>query len=114
MPNIPQQDNVNVEKIDEDDLMNYDIHEPTVKQEMNTDYYHDVGAFELTPITPAEGLRFGEQELETPSDNGEVTLRNLQEAFERTTVYDMRPGYRKWEIETVTEGEGLRYPTYAY
>lgn len=115
MPNIPQQDNVNADKIDDDDSLNFDIPKPTVNQEMNTDYYHDVGVLELTPVTPAEGIRFGEQVLEeTPSDIGEVTLKDAQETFVRTTINDRKLGYRIWDLETETNGEGLRYPTHAY
>lgn len=113
MPNIPR-DNAKAEKMDDDDLFNFDIPEPKVKQESITDYYHDAGAFEGMPVTPAEGEIFAEQGLEIPSDIGKVTLQDLQETFERTSLNDFELGYRKWEVEMVTEGEGLRYPTYAY
>lgn len=113
MPNKPH-DNANEEKMDDDDLFNVDVSEPKMKQEMNTDYYHDVGALELMPVTPADGSMFTEQGLRRPSDFEEVTPQDTQETFERTTIHDIGLDYRKWEVVSATEGEGLRYPTYRY
>lgn len=108
IPNVPH-DTANAEKIDDDDLFNFDILETTVKQDMNTDYYHDAAAYELTPVTAAiEMFTEQEQGLAIPSDIGQVTLEDPQVTFERTTVNDIKLD------ETVTEGEGLRYPTYPY
>lgn len=113
MPNIPH-DNANAEKIDDDDLFNFDLPKGKIKLETNTDYYHDIGAFDLTPITPVERRIFTEQDLGKSSDIVQVTLEDLQKAFERTTINDIKLGIRKWDTKTVTEGEGLRYPTYPY
>lgn len=104
IPNIPIENN-NAEKIDDDDLFNFDVPQPKMKQDMNTDYYHDVGTLQQTQLTPTETRLFTEQGLGWPSDIKEET-------FERTTINNIKQNIRKWDAETVTEGEGLRYPTY--
>lgn len=109
MPNL-QTDNHNLEKMDDDDLFNFDLSLPIrhsdhkTTEDMKVNYYQDDEAFVITPKIP-----LGKTKFTTQVDSQEFLLDDHQEAFDKTTTGFKNPDIRTWE--SVTEGVGIRYPT---